>query len=88
MKDGVLNTLLLALAFILGSLVNSRLGHVYAQTPLLQRLQPGSFASIPREWGDVRGVSDKYLVFEDARGTIRIALIDSGVHNFIQIDRQ
>jgi hypothetical protein len=76
------------LAFILGSSLTSRLAHVDAQGQNSPQLQAVDFGSIPRAWGNLRGVSDKYLVFEDASGTIRMAFIDSGVHNFAQIERQ
>ena len=39
-------------------------------------------ASIPRDWGSLRGVSDKYLIFEDSSGAIRMVFIDSGLRRF------
>jgi hypothetical protein len=87
-KRQIFNALLMVLAFVLGSLVTSRSVHVYAQGQNSPRLQAADLGSIPRAWGSLRGVSKKYLVFEDANGTIRMAFIDSGVHNFVQIERQ
>ena len=85
----ILTVLFMVLAFMLGSLVNSRSAHVYAQNQISPRLQATNpLGSIPRTWGNLRGISDKYLVFEDASGTIRLAFIESGVHNFVQIERQ
>ena len=86
MKKRLLNVLLLFIAFILGAFVNSSL--VRAQAQSSPRLQTSDLGSIPRAWGDLRGASDKYLVFEDTSGTIRLAFIESGVHNFVQIERQ
>ena len=89
MKRRMFNVLLMVLAFVLGLMVTYRSAHVHAQcqnSPRLQASEP--LGSIPRAWGNLRGVSDKYLVFEDASGTIRMAFVDSGVHNFVQIERQ
>ncbi len=90
MRNRILSVLALAVAFILGSLAHSQLTSVLAQTqtavPQLQ-LMSTPMASIPRDWGSLRGVSDKYLIFEDSSGSIRMAWIDSGLHNFVEVKR-
>ena len=90
MRNRIPFSLVICLAFMLGSLANSRLAHVNAQTQSSPRLQAtgNPLGPVPKAWGSLRGVSDKYLVFEDSSGTIRIAFIDSGVQNYIQIERQ
>ena len=90
MRNRILNVLALVVALILGSLVHSQFTSVLAQTqmavPQLQHMST-PMASIPRDWGSFRGVSDKYLIFEDSSGTIRMAFIDSGLHNFVEVKR-
>jgi hypothetical protein len=90
MRNRIQLGLMICVAFLLGSLANSRLARVNAQNQNLLRLQVSSspLGPIPRAWGSLRGVSDKYLVFEDSSGTIRIVFIDSGVQNYTQIERQ
>jgi len=85
MRKRILGVLALTIAFLLGSFTNSRVTGVRAQTQTDKRLQ-GSM-SIPKDWGTLRGVSDKYLVFEDSAGTIRMAFIESGLDNFVQVQR-
>jgi hypothetical protein len=37
--------------------------------------------------GSFRGVSGKCLIFEDNSGTIRLAFIEQGLHNFVEVKR-
>ena len=76
----------LALMFVLGWLTSSRLPGVHAQT--MAGTGPQMSYSIPKDWGTCRGVSDKYLIFEDSKGTIRMAFIDSGLKHHILVQRQ
>jgi hypothetical protein len=90
-RTRTLSVLALAIAFILGSLVHPQLTNVLAQTqavaPQLQHMST-PMASIPLDWGSLRGVSDRYLIFENSSGTIRMAFIDSGLHNFVEVQRR
>ncbi len=40
--------------------------------------------SVPPEWGVYRGTSDGSLVFEDARGTIRLVDAEGGLQHTIE----
>jgi hypothetical protein len=37
-----------------------------------QTAQEGKGCSAPKEWGQLKGVSDRAIAFEDASGTIRV----------------
>ena len=69
--------------FVLGSLTTSHLANLRAQ-PVSD---PGLQKTVPKAWGTLRAVSDKYLVFEDSAGTIRLAYIDSGLQQAIEVTR-
>jgi hypothetical protein len=76
----------LALMFVLGWLTSSYLPGAHAQT--MAGTGPQMSYSAPKDWGTCRGVSDKYLIFEDSKGTIRMAFIDSGLKHHILVQRQ
>jgi len=68
--------------FVLGTLTNPRLA-----TPRAQPFDSGMQETVPKSWGTLRAASDKYLVFEDNAGTIRLAFIDSGLQQAIEVTR-
>ncbi|MFB3777439.1 MAG: hypothetical protein ACE141_07495 [Bryobacteraceae bacterium] len=86
MRKRIVSISALLVAFTLGWTASSRQANVHAQTrPSPADLQVSAFA--PIEWGGLRGVSDKYLVFEDKELTIRVVSIESGLSNFMTVKR-
>ena len=56
--------------------------HAQAEGFALQRSD-----TAPKEWGTFRGATDKFLVFEDSGGTIRLMLVNSGIPAYREIKR-
>ncbi|HUP03791.1 MAG TPA: hypothetical protein VMU19_07375 [Bryobacteraceae bacterium] len=75
----------LTIAFLAGSFLGGR--SVRAQT---QNRGPRTSRQgvIPGSWGDFRGVSDNYLVFQDRNGVIRMwGVGDQSGRDQIEFDR-
>jgi hypothetical protein len=82
MLKRILYILVLFGVFVLGSLTNPHPASLRAQST-----DNGLQRTVPKSWGTLRAVSDKYLVFEDSAGTIRLAYIDSGLQQAIEVTR-
>jgi hypothetical protein len=79
---------LVALVFLPAMKVNSK---AWA-APAPQVAQEGKGCSAPKEWGQLKGVADRAVAFEDSAGSIRV--LDLGpcmrgeTQLIVKIDRQ
>ena len=63
--------LALSIFLVLVSATTIRLGSKASAAPA-QAAQEGKGCSAPKEWGQLKGVADRSIAFEDSSGTIRI----------------
>jgi hypothetical protein len=64
-------TLALGILLVLGSVTGTRLGSMASAAPP-QAAEEGKGCSAPKAWGQVKGVSDRSIAFQDSSGTIRV----------------
>ena len=79
----MLQRIVMLVALIIGFSLSTGVRAQAMPAPALQK----SF-SIPKEWGALRAATDKCMVFEDNAGTVRMAYIESGLHNYFEVTRQ
>jgi hypothetical protein len=65
-------TLALSILLVLVSVTAGRLGSKASAAPPQTVAQEGKGCSAPKEWGQLKGVADRSIAFEDSSGTIRI----------------
>jgi hypothetical protein len=77
MKKTLVLVTLFSLAFVLAVRQPSKVQAAAASAvPQFHSPQEGKGCSAPKEWGQLRGVSDRVIAFEDSEGTIRV--LDTG----------
>lgn len=65
-------TLALSILLILVSVTAIRLGSKASAAPPQAVAQEGKGCSAPKAWGQLKGVADRSIAFEDSSGTIRM----------------
>jgi hypothetical protein len=65
-------TLALSILLLFVSVTIVRLGSKASAAPPQEVAQEGKGCSAPKQWGQLKGVADRSIAFEDSSGTIRI----------------
>lgn len=63
--------LIVAMLFLFASIGITLAAKAWAASPQ-QVAQEGKGCSVPKEWGQLKGVADKSVAFEDQSGNIRV----------------
>jgi hypothetical protein len=76
MRRNLLEVLAFVLAIVAGSVMTTR-AHADSQKTF----------TVPVEWGQLRAANNDFLVFEDGQGVIRLAWINTGLQNWVEVQR-